>query len=89
MSKAKMVIGIEVNGQKLVLDEKSARDVYEVLHGIFGPKVEITYPVVSPYIDVAPPQWTPYTYSGTSSAGIPVDGYPSSCTNRVTIYEKL
>jgi hypothetical protein len=50
---AKLMIGIEVDGQKLVLDEEKARGLYRMLDGLFGEKIRkeyIPYPVSPPVV---------------------------------------
>jgi hypothetical protein len=62
---AKLMIGIEVDGQKLVLDEEKARGLYRMLDGLFGEKIRkeyIPYPVSPP---VVYPSYPYYTTSGT------------------------
>lgn len=63
MDKPKIMIGIEIDGQKLVLDEEAAKGLYEMLHGMFGKKVEkelVPYPVIN--YPISYPAYTPDRY---------------------------
>ena len=65
MSKPRIVVGIDIDGKRIILDEESARALYEKLAELFGPKtVEVTYPYVERYIPS-----TPWISIGTGTGG--------------------
>ena len=87
--KIKLVLGIEIEGERLLLSEEAARQLYEKLKDIFENKVTITYvpwtyPVYVPQpIYVNPSWWTPITPTITWRGGTTGTTYSA---NSITCY---
>jgi len=91
MSDIKMIIGIEIEGQKLLFSEDAAKKLYEKLKSIFEEKEKITYipwtyPVITQPIYINPSWWYPVVYSNNMIGSTNITYNTSSSELKVTCY---
>jgi hypothetical protein len=79
----KVVIGIEIEGTKLILTEEAARELYQKLDKMFGSKV-ISYPWIYPTYPVHPAPWNPVWITSTGS-GNTLDSYTVTSQGGVNV----
>ena len=76
-NEVKVAIGLDINGQRLMLDEDTARSLYLKLKELFNREYQ------GPFFTYTIPYYPQYTITSSSDYTVPSTNLTSICTNKV------